>query len=46
MTKNLLIIIGVFLTGIVGGLFAKQILWAYFIERPLFLKYNLEQRPF
>ncbi len=45
MTKNLLIIIGVFLTGIVGGIFSDQILWPYFIERPLFLEYDLERRP-
>lgn len=29
----------------VGGIFADQILCPYFIERPLFYKYNLEQRP-
>lgn len=29
----------------VGGIFADQILWPYFIERPLFYKYRLEQAP-
>lgn len=28
-----------------GGIFADQILWPYFIERPLFLEYRLEQSP-
>ena len=45
MTKNILKIIAVFLIGAVGGIFADQILWPYFIERPLFLKYRLEQPP-
>ncbi len=29
----------------VGGIFADQILWPYFIERPLFYQYRLEQSP-
>jgi len=45
MTKNIIIVIGIFLTGIVGGIFAEQLLWPYFVERPLFLEYGLEQRP-
>lgn len=44
-TKNLLKVISVFIIGIVGGIFADQILWPYFVERPLFYKYNLEQPP-
>jgi S1-C subfamily serine protease len=28
-----------------GGVFATQIIWPYFIERPLFYKYRLEQAP-
>ncbi|KKW08234.1 MAG: Serine protease [Candidatus Kaiserbacteria bacterium GW2011_GWA2_49_19] len=28
-----------------GGIFADQIFWPYFINRPLFEKYNLEQPP-
>lgn len=34
-----------FLVGAVGGIFAEQILWPYFVERPLFYKYNLENIP-
>ena len=45
MVKNIFKIIGIFILGIVGGIFADQILWPYFIERPLFLEYRLEQRP-
>jgi len=43
--KNVLKIIGVFILGIGGGIFADQILWPYFIERPLFHQYRLEQNP-
>ena len=35
----------VFIIGTIGGIFADQILWPYFIERPLFYKYRLEQQP-
>jgi S1-C subfamily serine protease len=35
----------IFLFGIAGGIFADQILWPYFIERPLFYKYRLDQAP-
>lgn len=45
MAKNILKILAVFTIGAVGGIFADQILWPYFIERPLFYKYNLEQTP-
>jgi len=45
MSKKLLVIIGVFVVGIVGGIFADQILWPYFIERPLFYEYGLEKNP-
>lgn len=45
MLKNIFKILAVFVVGIVGGIFAEQILWPYFIERPLFLKYKLEQTP-
>ncbi len=31
--------------GVFGGIFADQILWPYLIERPLFLKYRLNQPP-
>jgi len=45
MTKNVLKIIAIFVIGTVGGIFADQILWPYFIERPLFGEYRLEQNP-
>lgn len=45
MLKNISKIIGIFIIGIVGGIFADQILWPYFIERPLFYQYRLEQSP-
>src|SRR3990172_2201453 len=45
MLKNVSKIIAVFIFGVSGGIFADQILWPYFIERPLFQQYRLEQRP-
>ena len=45
MVKNIFKIIAVFIIGTVGGIFADQILWPYFIERPLFHQYRLEQSP-
>ncbi len=45
MSKNILKILAVFILGTVGGIFADQILWPYFIERPLFYQYGLEQSP-
>jgi len=45
MSKNILKILTFFIIGIVGGIFADQILWPYFVERPLFYQYGLEQTP-
>ena len=45
MAKNIFKILAVFVIGTVGGIFADQILWPYFIERPLFYQYRLEQSP-
>lgn len=45
MVYNILKIISVFVIGVVGGIFADQILWPYFIERPLFYEYRLEPVP-
>lgn len=45
ITRNIFKIIIFFIVGITGGIFADQILWPYFVERPLFLEYELEQRP-
>lgn len=41
----LLKILSVFILGIIGGIFGSQILWPFFIERPLFYQYRLEQAP-
>jgi S1-C subfamily serine protease len=45
MKKNILRLLAVFIIGMAGGIFAEQIFWPYLIERPLFYKYSLEQRP-
>ena len=45
MRKKILKISVVFMVGMVGGIFANQIFWPYLIEKPLFLKYRLEQKP-
>jgi len=45
MSKNLLKVIGLFVIGMVGGIFADQIFWPYFVERPLFYQYRLEGSP-
>lgn len=34
-----------FVIATIAGIFADQILWPYFIERPLFYQYRLEQNP-
>ncbi len=45
MSKNILRIIGFFAVGMLGGIFAEQVLWPYFVERPFFEKYGLSQPP-
>ncbi len=45
MAKNFFKIFCFFVLGVSGGIFADQILWPYFIERPLFYQYRLEQSP-
>ena len=45
MIKNIFKIIIIFVIGVVGGIFADQIFWPYFVERPLFYQYSLEQNP-
>jgi len=45
MIKNIFKLVVAFVFGIGGGIFADQILWPYFIERPLFYEYRLEQAP-
>jgi S1-C subfamily serine protease len=34
-----------FVIGMVGGIFAEQIFWPYFVERPIMAKYNISERP-
>ncbi len=45
MLKNIFKIIAFFIIGMVGGIFADQIFWPYFVERPLFYQYRLEKSP-
>jgi serine protease Do len=45
MGKNILKIVIIFLIGMIGGIFADQIFWPYFVERPLFYQYRLEKSP-
>jgi S1-C subfamily serine protease len=45
MLKNILKILAFFIVGMVGGIFAEQIFWPYFVERPLFYQYRLERPP-
>jgi len=45
MLKNIFKILAIFIIGVCGGIFADQILWPYFIERPLFYQYRLQQQP-
>ncbi|MBI2625224.1 MAG: trypsin-like peptidase domain-containing protein [Candidatus Nealsonbacteria bacterium] len=45
MTGKFISVVYVFVIGAIGGIFADQILWPYFIERPLFYQYKLEQSP-
>lgn len=35
----------IFVAGAIGGIFADQFLWPYFVEKPLFYEYQLEDRP-
>jgi S1-C subfamily serine protease len=45
MRRNIFKIISLFVLGTVGGIFADQIFWPYFVERPLFHQYRLERNP-
>lgn len=42
MSKNLGKILIILTVGMAGGIFADQVLWPYFVERPLFYQYQLE----
>ncbi|MDP3093146.1 MAG: serine protease [bacterium] len=43
MGMKIIYLLLTFVFGIAGGIFADQILWPYFIERPLFYQYRLDQ---
>lgn len=43
--KNVLKIFAIFIFGMAGGIFADQIFWPYFVERPLLYQYGLDQPP-
>ena len=43
MAKKFLRVIFILVLGLIGGIFADQVFCPYFIERPLFYKYRLEQ---
>lgn len=45
MRKNLIYFLLIFIFGMAGGIFSDQILWPYFVIRPLFGQYNLDQPP-
>jgi S1-C subfamily serine protease len=45
MSKKLLFILGIFIIGMVGGIFSNQIFWPYFVEKPLFYQYGLDKGP-
>ncbi|MFC1663671.1 serine protease [Patescibacteria group bacterium] len=45
ISKNIFKIIAIFVLGMIGGIFSDQILWPYFVEKPLFSQYRLEQNP-
>lgn len=45
MKKDLLWIIFSLLLGIIGGIFGSEILWPYFVERPLLYHYRLNIAP-
>ena len=45
MLNNVLKIIVIFVLGMAGGIFADQIFWPYFVERPLFYQYRLDNPP-
>lgn len=45
MLRNIFKILAIFILGMVGGIFADQIFWPYFVERPLFYQYRLEKAP-
>jgi len=45
MLKKIWKLVVIFIFGMAGGIFADQIFWPYFVERPLFYKYRLDKTP-
>lgn len=45
MKKKIFNLLLLFIFGIAGGIFADQIFWPYFVEKPLFHQYRLDQAP-
>ncbi len=45
MLKGIVKIVVIVLAAAVVGVFADQVLWPYFVSRPLFLEYSLDQNP-
>ena len=45
MKKQAFQILGIFILSVFGAIFADQILWPYFVQRPLFYEYGLEENP-
>ena len=43
VVKKILKILAIFLIGIFGGIFGSQILWPYFVQRPLFYQFPTTQ---
>lgn len=45
MAKNIIKLVAVFAVAFVGGIFSSEIIWPYFVERPLLYKYQIEKEP-
>jgi S1-C subfamily serine protease len=45
MLKNIFKLVIIFIFGICGGILGSEILWPYFVERPLFYQYQLSNIP-
>jgi S1-C subfamily serine protease len=43
--KKIFYLFIIFLIGMGGGIFAEEIFWPYFVERPLFYQYRLDKNP-
>ena len=44
-SKLILNVLMFFIIGMVGGIFAEQIFWPYFIEKPIMEQYHISERP-